>query len=154
VKFEIPILIPSKDNQKFRSKFLRRNRESNNNNSIQEEHELKKRNHVNVGPGRIGKHGKHPWGRGNARALVVDSLWCLEKAAKSNSSALVVDVTQLRFFKVLGKGVLLRNWFLRLMRRRLRKFVVLLFLRLRFFSIWSYLFFQDLYLRFCWFCFG
>ncbi|KAK2389644.1 60S ribosomal protein L27a [Trifolium repens] len=106
----------------------------------------KKRSHVSAGHGRIGKHRKHPGGRGNAvcmhhhRILFdkyhpgyfgkvgmryyhklrnkfycpivnIDKLWSLvpedvkKKAAKSKNTAPVVDVTQLGFFKVLGKGV-------------------------------------------------
>ncbi|KAK2374299.1 60S ribosomal protein L27a [Trifolium repens] len=110
----------------------------------------KKRGHVSAGHGRIGKHRKHPGGRGNAGGMHhhrilfdkyhpgyfgkvgmryfhklrnkfycpivnIDKLWSLvpedvkEKAAKSKNTAPVVDVTQLGFFKVLGKGVLPSN---------------------------------------------
>ncbi|KAK2389618.1 60S ribosomal protein L27a [Trifolium repens] len=110
----------------------------------------KKRGHVSAGHGRIGKHRKHPGGRGNAGGMHhhrilfdkyhpgyfgkvgmryfhklrnkfywpivnIDKLWSLvpedvkEKAAKSKNTAPVVDVTQLGFFKVLGKSVLPSN---------------------------------------------
>ncbi|KAL4362483.1 hypothetical protein GQ457_04G007770 [Hibiscus cannabinus] len=69
----------------------------------------KKRGHVSAGHGRIGKHRKHPGGRGNAG----DKLWSLvpqEVKAKSNKeSAPMIDVTQFGYFKVLGKGVLPEN---------------------------------------------
>ncbi|KAL2482516.1 60S ribosomal protein L27a-3 [Forsythia ovata] len=107
----------------------------------------KKRGHVSAGHGRIGKHRKHPGGRGNAGGMHhhrilfdkyhpgyfgkvgmryfhklrnkffcptvnIDKLWSLvpaevqAQAQKSKDSAPVIDVTQLGFFKVLGKGVL------------------------------------------------
>ncbi|XP_022865157.1 60S ribosomal protein L27a-3-like [Olea europaea var. sylvestris] len=107
----------------------------------------KKRGHVSAGHGRIGKHRKHPGGRGNAGGMHhhrilfdkyhpgyfgkvgmryfrklpnkffcptvnVDKLWSLvpadvqAQAQKSKDSAPVIDVTQYRCFKVLGKGVL------------------------------------------------
>ncbi|KAK3014260.1 hypothetical protein RJ639_008476, partial [Escallonia herrerae] len=106
----------------------------------------KKRGHVSAGHGRIGKHRKHPGGRGNAGGLHhhrilfdkyhpgyfgkvgmryfhrlrnkfhcpvvnVERLWSMvpqearEKAAGSGAAP-VVDVTQLGYFKVLGKGVM------------------------------------------------
>ncbi|TFJ85680.1 hypothetical protein NSK_003188 [Nannochloropsis salina CCMP1776] len=108
----------------------------------------KKRGHVSAGHGRIGKHRKHPGGRGNAggqhhhrilmdkyhpgyfgkvgmrhfhilknrtytKAVNVDKLWSLlgaevYEAAKAGGGdkAPVLDVTQMGFFKVLGKGKL------------------------------------------------
>ncbi|KAL0405927.1 UNVERIFIED_CONTAM: 60S ribosomal protein L27a-3 [Sesamum latifolium] len=51
----------------------------------------KKRGHVSAGHGRIGKHRKHP-----GVAEVKD------KASKDNAP--LIDVTQFRYFKVLGKG--------------------------------------------------
>mmetsp|Transcript_762 Transcript_762/g.2474 ORF Transcript_762/g.2474 Transcript_762/m.2474 type:complete len:148 (+) Transcript_762:107-550(+) len=107
----------------------------------------KKRGHVSCGHGRIGKHRKHPGGRGNAggmhhhRILMdkyhpgyfgkvgmrffhkthnkfycptvnIDKLWPLvgDKARAEYKDktdvAPVVDVTQMGYFKVLGRGVL------------------------------------------------
>lgn len=107
----------------------------------------KKRSHVSAGHGRVGKHRKHPSGRGNAggqhhhRILMdkfhpgyfgkvgmryfhktnqqyfcptvnVDKLLHLVDAATiaaakaDTSKALVIDVTQHGFFKVLGTGAL------------------------------------------------
>ncbi|KAI3765872.1 hypothetical protein L2E82_15918 [Cichorium intybus] len=104
----------------------------------------KKRGHVSAGHGRIGKHRKHPGGRGNAGGMHhhrilfdkyhpgyfgkvgmryfhrlrnkfhcpivnVDKLWSMvpedvrEKASADKIP--VVDVTQLGYFKVLGKGM-------------------------------------------------
>ncbi|KAK2989738.1 hypothetical protein RJ640_030231 [Escallonia rubra] len=106
----------------------------------------KKRGHVSAGHGRIGKHRKHPGGRGNAGGMHhhrilfdkyhpgyfgkvgmryfhrlrnkfhcpivnVERLWSMvpqevrEKAAGSGAAP-VLDVTQLGYFKVLGKGVM------------------------------------------------
>ncbi|OMO67058.1 Ribosomal protein L18e/L15P [Corchorus olitorius] len=85
----------------------------------------KKRGHVSAGHGRIRKHRKHPRGRGNARGMhhhriLFDSLivnidkpWSLvpeDVKAKANKDlAPMIDVTQLGYFKVLRKGVLLEN---------------------------------------------
>ncbi|KAD4889026.1 hypothetical protein E3N88_21099 [Mikania micrantha] len=105
----------------------------------------KKRGHVSAGHGRIGKHRKHPGGRGNAGGMHhhrilfdkyhpgyfgkvgmryfhklrnkfycpivnVDKLWSMvPQEAKDQASAdkvPVVDVTQLGYFKVLGKGTM------------------------------------------------
>ncbi|KAL2465383.1 60S ribosomal protein L27a-3 [Abeliophyllum distichum] len=81
----------------------------------------KKRGHVSAGHGRIGKHRKHPGGRGNAggmhhHRILFDKYHpgyfgkvpaeVQVQAQKSKDSAPVIDVTQLGFFKVLGKGVL------------------------------------------------
>eukprot|EP00238_Polyblepharides_amylifera_P014813 CAMPEP_0196574670 /NCGR_PEP_ID=MMETSP1081-20130531/4327_1 /TAXON_ID=36882 /ORGANISM="Pyramimonas amylifera, Strain CCMP720" /LENGTH=147 /DNA_ID=CAMNT_0041892763 /DNA_START=74 /DNA_END=517 /DNA_ORIENTATION=- len=105
----------------------------------------KKRGHVSAGHGRVGKHRKHPGGRGNAggqhhhRAMMdkyhpgyfgkvgmryfhklknifhmpiinTDKLYSLvseeakQAAVKNTGKALVMDVTQHGYFKVLGKG--------------------------------------------------
>merc|ERR1712178_408371 len=75
----------------------------------------KKRGHVSAGHGRIGKHRKHPAGRGNAGGFHhhrtnVDKIWTLLgeeerlKAAENTSKAPVIDVTKYGIFKVLGKG--------------------------------------------------
>ncbi|OMO57175.1 Ribosomal protein L18e/L15P [Corchorus olitorius] len=86
---------------------------------------IKKRGHVSAGHGRIGKHRKHPGGRGNAEGMhhhriLFDSLifnidkpWSLVpkdvKAKANKESASMINVTQFGYFKVLGKGVLLEN---------------------------------------------
>ncbi|KAL9666170.1 hypothetical protein QQ045_000494 [Rhodiola kirilowii] len=76
----------------------------------------KKRRHVSTGHGRIGKHRKHPGGRGNAGGLhhhriLFDKYHpgyfgkeVKDKASKDNVP--VIDVTQFGYFKVLGKGML------------------------------------------------
>ncbi|KAL8123420.1 large ribosomal subunit protein uL15x-like [Apium graveolens] len=105
----------------------------------------KKRGHVSAGHGRIGKHRKHPGGRGNAGGMHhhrilfdkyhpgyfgkvgmryfhklrnkfycpivnIDKLWSMvpqdakESVGDDKSKAPVLDVTQLGYFKVLGKG--------------------------------------------------
>merc|ERR1719511_422940 len=89
----------------------------------------KLRGHVSHGHGRIGKHRKHPGGRGNAGgqhhhrinfdkyhpAVNLDKLWSLvseqtrlqyadEKKAKGKAP--VIDVSRAGYFKVLGKGAL------------------------------------------------
>ncbi|KAJ4973582.1 hypothetical protein NE237_006756 [Protea cynaroides] len=90
-----------------------------------------KRGHVSAGHGRIGKHRKHPGGRGNAGGMHhqrilfdkyhpgyfgkfygpivnIDKLWSLipqevkDKASPENAP--LIDVTQYGYFKVLGKG--------------------------------------------------
>mmetsp|Transcript_15470 Transcript_15470/g.29782 ORF Transcript_15470/g.29782 Transcript_15470/m.29782 type:complete len:148 (+) Transcript_15470:65-508(+) len=107
----------------------------------------KKRGHVSAGHGRIGKHRKHPGGRGNAGGqhhhrimmdkyhpgyfgkvgmryfhklknkfhcpvINTDKLYSLvdtaakDLASKNAGKALVLDVTQHGYFKVLGKGQL------------------------------------------------
>eukprot|EP01133_Synstelium_polycarpum_P011625 gene11625-13571_t len=77
----------------------------------------KSRGDVCAGYGRVGKHRKHPGGRGNAGAIQVISvsskIWTLVPetvrktlATKADGSAPVVDVTQRGFFKVLGHGIL------------------------------------------------
>merc|ERR1712079_42199 len=106
-----------------------------------------KRGHVSAGHGRVGKHRKHPGGRGNAGGqhhhrimwdkyhpgffgkvgmryyhklknpfhmptINTDKLYSMitdeaKEAAKKNSGkALVMDVTKMGYFKVLGKGKL------------------------------------------------
>ncbi|TYJ43410.1 hypothetical protein E1A91_A03G151300v1 [Gossypium mustelinum] len=97
----------------------------------------KKRGHVSAGHGRIGKHRKHPGGRGNAGGMHhhrilfdkyhpgyfgkvvllpivnIDKLWSLVpqdvKVKANKDSAPMIDVTQFGYFKVLGKGVLPQN---------------------------------------------
>merc|ERR1712159_106347 len=79
----------------------------------------KARGNVSHGKGRIGKHRKHPGGRGNSGGqhhptINFDRLWTLvpaeqrEKYAKEEVAAKgavpVIDVTESGFFKVLGKG--------------------------------------------------
>ncbi|KAK1359665.1 Large subunit ribosomal protein L27Ae [Heracleum sosnowskyi] len=75
----------------------------------------KKRGHVSAGHGRIGKHRKHPGGRGNAggmhhHRILFDKYhpgYFGKVDVKENASAdkaPVLDVTQLGYFKVLGKG--------------------------------------------------
>ncbi|GLJ30624.1 hypothetical protein SUGI_0606390 [Cryptomeria japonica] len=75
----------------------------------------KKRGHVSAGHGRIGKHRKHPGGRGNAggmhhHRILFDKYHpgyfgkIKEKATPDNIPLL--DVTQHGYFKVLGKGEL------------------------------------------------
>ncbi|PIA51714.1 hypothetical protein AQUCO_01100529v1 [Aquilegia coerulea] len=98
----------------------------------------KKRGHVSAGHGRIGKHRKHPGGRGNAGGMHhhrilfdkyhpgyfhklrnkfycptvnIDKLWSLvpqeiKDKANTTGNAPLIDVTQLGYFKVLGKGML------------------------------------------------
>merc|ERR1712083_1274152 len=86
----------------------------------------KLRGHVSHGHGRIGKHRKHPGGRGNAGGMhhhrinfekyhpVVscDKLWSLVSEAtrtsfdKESKTAPVIDVVKSGYFKVLGKGSL------------------------------------------------
>ncbi|KAI5391649.1 60S ribosomal protein L27a-3, variant 4 [Lathyrus oleraceus] len=84
----------------------------------------KKRGHVSAGHGRIGKHRKHPGGRGNAGGMHhhrilfdkyhPDRLASLipqevkDKALKEKKAP-VIDVTQHGYFKLLGKGVLPQN---------------------------------------------
>ncbi|KAF5746565.1 60S ribosomal protein L27A [Tripterygium wilfordii] len=74
----------------------------------------KKRGHVSAGHGRIGKHRKHPGGRGNAGGMHHHRIMFdkyhpgyFGKASKDNVPML--DVTQFGYFKVLGKGVLPEN---------------------------------------------
>ncbi|KAL0417182.1 UNVERIFIED_CONTAM: 60S ribosomal protein L27a-3 [Sesamum latifolium] len=76
----------------------------------------KKRGHVSAGHGRIGKHRKHPGGRGNAggmhhHRILFDKYHpgyfgkeVKDKASKDNAP--LIDVTQFGYFKVLGKGSL------------------------------------------------
>ncbi|KAA8542228.1 hypothetical protein F0562_023380 [Nyssa sinensis] len=76
----------------------------------------KKRGHVSAGHGRIGKHRKHPGGRGNAggmhhHRILFDKYHpgyfgkdVKDKATPDNVP--MIDVTQFGYFKVLGKGVL------------------------------------------------
>ncbi|CAL5023767.1 unnamed protein product [Urochloa decumbens] len=74
----------------------------------------KKRGHVSAGHGRIGKHRKHPGGRGNAggmhhHRILFDKYHpgYFGKAAEAGGDkAPLVDVTQFGYFKVLGKGML------------------------------------------------
>ena len=107
----------------------------------------KKRSHVSAGHGRVGKHRKHPSGRGNAggqhhHRILFDKFhpgyfgkvgmryfrktnqksFCptvnvgkiatlageeaLNQAKSAGGKALVIDVTQHGFFKVLGTGTL------------------------------------------------
>merc|ERR1712071_315065 len=78
----------------------------------------KLRGHVSHGHGRVGKHGKHPGGRGNAGGqhhprMNFDKIWSLvteqtrEKYANSkDGKAPVIDCVRAGFYKVLGKGVL------------------------------------------------
>ncbi|GFZ12007.1 ribosomal protein L18e/L15 superfamily protein [Actinidia rufa] len=83
----------------------------------------KKRGHVSAGHGRIGKHRKHPGGRGKRRwhappphplRQVPSRIFrqgrheeLKEKATSDNVP--MIDVTQFGYFKVLGKGVLPEN---------------------------------------------
>merc|ERR1712072_600367 len=81
----------------------------------------KHRGHVSHGHGRIGKHRKHPGGRGNAggqhhHRIIMDKyhpgffgkIGVREEYAKEEVKAKgevpVIDVTKSGFFKVLGKG--------------------------------------------------
>ncbi|EPQ12511.1 60S ribosomal protein L27a, partial [Myotis brandtii] len=77
----------------------------------------KLRGHVSHGHGRIGKHRKHPGGRGNAGSFCptvnLDKLWTLVSeqtrvnAAKSKTGvAPIIDVVRSGYYKVLGKGKL------------------------------------------------
>ncbi|PHU29799.1 hypothetical protein BC332_01892 [Capsicum chinense] len=58
--------------------------------------------YVSAVHGCIGKHKKHPDGRGNAREVK-------DKAAASKGSAPLINMTKYGYFKVLGKGVLPEN---------------------------------------------
>ncbi|KAI3934568.1 hypothetical protein MKW92_006437 [Papaver armeniacum] len=76
----------------------------------------KKRGHVSAGHGHVGKHGKHPGGRGNPEVgmryfhklrnkfycpiVNIDKLWSMVPTKHQ-----IIDVTQYGYFKVLGKGV-------------------------------------------------
>ncbi|KAL8118390.1 large ribosomal subunit protein uL15x-like [Apium graveolens] len=104
----------------------------------------KKRGHVSAGHGRIGKHRKHPGGRGNAGGMHhhrilfdkyhpgyfgkvgmryfhklrnkfycpivnVDKLWSMvpqDVKESAGDKTPVLDVSQLGYFKVLGKGAI------------------------------------------------
>ncbi|CAI9760591.1 unnamed protein product [Fraxinus pennsylvanica] len=75
----------------------------------------KKHGHVSADHGRIGKHRKHPEGRGNAggmrhHCILFDKYhpgyFAKAQVEKSKESAPVIDVTEFGYFKVLGKGVL------------------------------------------------
>merc|ERR1711926_11587 len=78
----------------------------------------KLRGHVSHGHGRIGKHRKHPGGRGNAggqhhHRINLDRLWTLvseqtQQKYKNHpeNKVPVIDVVRAGFYKVLGKGVL------------------------------------------------
>uniref|UniRef100_A0A2K5PRM3 Large ribosomal subunit protein uL15 n=3 Tax=Primates TaxID=9443 RepID=A0A2K5PRM3_CEBIM len=83
----------------------------------------KLRGHVSHGHGRIGKHRKHPGGRGNAggmhhHRINFDKYFCptvnLDKfeqtrvnAAKNKTGAApIIDVVRSGYYKVLGKGKL------------------------------------------------
>ncbi|GLJ52055.1 hypothetical protein SUGI_1107090 [Cryptomeria japonica] len=63
----------------------------------------KKRGHVSAGHGRIGKHRKHPGGRGNAGGMHHHRI-LFDKYHPGYFGK--VDVTQHGYFKVLGKGEL------------------------------------------------
>ncbi|PIA26350.1 hypothetical protein AQUCO_09400009v1 [Aquilegia coerulea] len=78
----------------------------------------KKRGHVSAGHGRIGKHRKHPGGRGNAGGMhhhrilfdkyhpgYFGKVEIKDKATPENAP--LIDVTQLGYFKVLGKDLLI-----------------------------------------------
>ncbi|KAJ6749940.1 hypothetical protein OIU85_000556 [Salix viminalis] len=80
----------------------------------------KKRGHVSAGHGRVGKHRKHPGGRGNAGGMhhhrilfdkyhpgFFGKVDVKDKATKDTVP--VIDVTQFGYFKVLGKGFLPRE---------------------------------------------
>merc|ERR1712000_416236 len=77
------------------------------------------RGQVSHGHGRIGKHRKHPGGRGNAggqhhHRINLDKIWTLVDEEKrdeliknaSESKAPVIDCVSKGVYKVLGKGVL------------------------------------------------
>merc|ERR1739840_70107 len=85
----------------------------------------KLRGHVSHGHGRIGKHRKHPGGRGNAGGQhhhrinfdqyhpgYLDKLWSLVseqtrvKYEKNDKKAPVIDISRAGYFKVLGRGLL------------------------------------------------
>merc|ERR1719225_2445695 len=86
----------------------------------------KLRGHVSHGHGRIGKHRKHPGGRGNAGGqhhhrinfdkyypgINLDKLWSLVseqtrlKYEKNDKKAPVIDISRAGYFKVLGRGLL------------------------------------------------
>ncbi|KAL1544901.1 60S ribosomal protein L27A [Salvia divinorum] len=63
----------------------------------------KKHGHVSTGQGRIGKHRKHPGGRGNTEQMHHHHI-LFDKASKDNAP--LIDVMQFGYFKVLGKGLL------------------------------------------------
>ncbi|CDY23493.1 BnaC06g24620D [Brassica napus] len=79
----------------------------------------KKRGHVSAGHGRIGKHRKHPGGRGNAGGMHHHRILFDKyhpgyfgkdvKAKSTKDKVPLIDVTQHGFFKVLGKGHLPEN---------------------------------------------
>ncbi|KAL2903384.1 60S ribosomal protein L27a-3 [Bienertia sinuspersici] len=81
----------------------------------------KKRGHVSAGHGRIGKHRKHPGGRGNAGGMhhhrimfdkyhpgYFGKIWSMvpqdvkDKAAKEGKAPLI-DVSQFGYFKLISK---------------------------------------------------
>ncbi|VAH28065.1 unnamed protein product [Triticum turgidum subsp. durum] len=67
----------------------------------------KKRGHVSAGHGRVGKHRKHPGGRGNAGGMHHHRiLFDKYHPGYFGKVAPVVDVSQFGYFKVLGKGML------------------------------------------------
>ncbi|EEE56420.1 hypothetical protein OsJ_05585 [Oryza sativa Japonica Group] len=85
----------------------------------------KKRGHVSAGHGRIGKHRKHPGGRGNAggmhhHRILFDKYHpgyfgkvgmryfhrLSNRPGAGAGKAPVIDVTQFGYTKVLGKGML------------------------------------------------
>ncbi|KAF2943369.1 hypothetical protein DAI22_02g059500 [Oryza sativa Japonica Group] len=66
----------------------------------------KKRGHVSAGHGRIGKHRKHPGGRGNAGGMHHHRILFDKYHPGYFGKAPVIDVTQFGYTKVLGKGML------------------------------------------------
>merc|ERR1712195_122464 len=75
----------------------------------------KDRGDVSMGAGRVGRHRKHPSGRGNAggmhhHRINFEKIWNLvsEEARKASTKdkAVVIDVVKSGFFKVLGAGSL------------------------------------------------
>uniref|UniRef100_A0A4W5QUN8 Large ribosomal subunit protein uL15 n=1 Tax=Hucho hucho TaxID=62062 RepID=A0A4W5QUN8_9TELE len=74
---------------------------------------MKLRGHVSHGHGRIGKHRKHPGGRGNAGGMHHHRInfdkyeqTRLNYAKKPEGPAPIIDAVRAGYFKVLGKGKL------------------------------------------------
>uniref|UniRef100_A0AAQ4Q241 Large ribosomal subunit protein uL15 n=1 Tax=Gasterosteus aculeatus aculeatus TaxID=481459 RepID=A0AAQ4Q241_GASAC len=65
----------------------------------------KLRGHVSHGHGRIGKHRKHPGGRGNAGGMHHHRI-NFDKYKKPDGPAPIIDAVHAGYYKVLGKGKL------------------------------------------------
>uniref|UniRef100_A0A8D2CRB7 Large ribosomal subunit protein uL15 n=1 Tax=Sciurus vulgaris TaxID=55149 RepID=A0A8D2CRB7_SCIVU len=65
----------------------------------------KLRGHMSHGHGRIGKHRKHPGGRGNAGGMHHEQTR-VNAAKNKTGAAPIIDVVQSGYYKILGKGKL------------------------------------------------